>query len=42
MNLIAGLIFFISNLVTQFQQYKNYMEIAEFNKQMKGGEQNEL
>ena len=37
-NLLAGLFFFMSNLVTQFQQYQNYMEVVEFNKQqMKGG-----
>ena len=36
-NLLAGLVFFSSNLITQFQQYQNYMEVVEFNKTMKGG-----
>jgi len=40
-NLLAGLVFFWSNLITQFQQYKNYMNVQEFNKtineEMKGG-----
>jgi hypothetical protein len=31
-NCIAGLVFFWSNLLTQFQQYQNYMEVQEFNK----------
>ena len=37
-NGISGVGFMWSNLVTTFQQYRNYMEIADFNKQMKGGE----
>ena len=37
-NLLAGLVFFSSNLITQYQQFRNYMEVYEFNKQMKGGE----
>lgn len=36
-NMLAGLVFFWSNLVTQFQQYNNYMEAIDFTKQMKGG-----
>jgi hypothetical protein len=33
-NLLAGLVFFISNLTTTFQQYNNYKDIKEFNKQL--------
>jgi len=32
-NLLAGLVFLWSNLVTQYQQYQNYMEVLDFNKQ---------
>lgn len=37
LNLVAGVIFFMSNIVTMFQQYQNYMEVAQFQEQMKGG-----
>ena len=33
-NLLAGLVFLWSNLVTQYQQYQNYMEVVDFNKQI--------
>ena len=29
-NMLAGLVFLWSNLVTQYQQYQNYMEVLEF------------
>jgi len=32
LNLLAGLVFFWSNLVTQYQQYQNYMEVIDFTK----------
>jgi len=32
-NLLAGLVLFISNLITQFQQYQNYMEVVSFTQQ---------
>jgi len=32
-NMIAGLMFFTSNLVQMFQQYQNYMQVREFTKQ---------
>jgi len=34
-NLLAGLVFFMSNLTSQFQQYQNYMEVHEFNENAK-------
>ena len=37
-NLLAGLVFFWSNLITQFQQYQNYMQVQDFKKiELKGG-----
>jgi len=43
-NLLAGLVFFWSNLITQFQMYQNYMKVKQYNedklpvnKQLKGG-----
>jgi hypothetical protein len=36
-NGLAGFVFLSSHLVTTYQQYKNYMEIVIFQKQMKGG-----
>lgn len=37
-NIFAGLVFFWSNLVTQYQQYLNYMEVNDFQmKLLKGG-----
>ena len=36
-NLLAGLVFFSSNLITQYQQYLSYMEVYDFNQQLKGG-----
>jgi len=36
-NLLAAFVFISSNLVTTYQQYLNYMEVVDFNKQMKGG-----
>ena len=36
-NGIAGLIFMWSYLVTTYQQYKNYMEAVNFQKELKGG-----
>jgi len=29
-NMLAGLVFLWSNLVTQYQQYQNYMEVLDF------------
>ena len=40
-NLLAGMIFISSNLVTTYQQYKNYMQVVEFNKQYKEEADNE-
>ena len=36
-NILAGLLFMSSFLVTSFQQYRNYMEVQSFQKTMKGG-----
>ena len=37
LNLLAGMGFIGSYLVTTYQQYKSYMETIEFQKEMKGG-----
>lgn len=37
-NGIAGVIFLWSFLVTTFQQYQSYLQIKEFQTEMKGGE----
>lgn len=34
-NMVAGLIFMSSNLVTTFQQYKSYAEALEFQEELK-------
>ena len=42
-NALAGRVFMWSYIVTTFQQYKNYMDVVDFQKQeneMKGGLQN--
>ena len=31
-NLLAGIVFISSNLITTYQQFQNYMEVVEFNK----------
>jgi len=36
-NGIAGFFFMASHLITTFQQYRNVMEVLEFQKEMKGG-----
>jgi Ca2+/Na+ antiporter len=36
-NGLAGIVFMWSFLVTQFQQYRSYMQIKEFQEEMKGG-----
>lgn len=35
-NFLAGLIFMMSFLITTFQQYQNYMEVAVFQEDLKG------
>ena len=41
-NGLAGIIFMWSFLVTTFQQYQNYMEVAEFQKEIKIPEEKHL
>lgn len=36
-NLLAGLVFFWSNLITQFQMFQNYMKVKQYNEKLKGG-----
>lgn len=36
-NLVCGLLFMSSYLVTSFQQYQSYMEAYDFQNEMKGG-----
>jgi len=33
-NLLAAFVFMSSNLITTYQQFQNYMQVQEFNKQM--------
>ena len=39
-NLLAGMGFISSNLITTFQQYQSYLNAVEFQKELKGGLQN--
>lgn len=36
-NLLAGLVFLSSFIITTFQQYKSYLDAIEFQKELKGG-----
>ena len=36
-NCLAGIVFMSSSLVTTFQQYQNYMQIKQFQNDVKGG-----
>lgn len=36
-NLVAGLAFFLSNIITTYQQYQNFMAVRQFQEDMKGG-----
>jgi len=40
-NVLAGVIFMSSFLITTFQQYRGYMDVLAFQKEMKGGQDTE-
>lgn len=39
-NILAGIVFMSSFIITTFQQYQSYMQVKEYQKEMKGGKTN--